>query len=442
MNALRAGAARRDITPRTSLYLAGYPNTPRASTGVHDPLTTTALALSDGDHTVIFVALDLLMLSHGFANECRAEIAAATGVPVDGILVSTTHTHSAPITVALLAFRGDPLVPPPDPAYMTLVRRSIVDAAVEAYARLAPARIAVTTADARGVGGNRHAPDGAADPEVGILAVQDAGSGTLLALSVTYSMHPTVLHEDSTLVSADFPGLARALVEAQFPGALVLYHTGPAGNQSPRLHVTGQTFAEAERLGHQLGEAVVAAVRALAPDAYSGPASGAVPVGAATCAVALPGRTFPSIAEAEAALEAAVRTYEQLKAAGAPHGPVRTAEVSVFGAEEQVVLARAQVAGEIETLRAAYTPTALQALRVGDVAYVGLPGEWFVEYGLAIKAQACARTFVISLANGELQGYIVTPEATGYEASFSLFLPEAGAIAVDAAVRLVCALMQ
>ena len=44
---------------------------------------------------------------------------------------------------------------------------------------------------------------------------------------------------------------------------------------------------------------------------------------------------------------------------------------------------------------------------------------------------------MISLANGELQGYIVTPEATGYEAAFTLFTPQAGRIMVDAAVQLV-----
>jgi hypothetical protein len=60
-----------------------------------------------------------------------------------------------------------------------------------------------------------------------------------------------------------------------------------------------------------------------------------------------------------------------------------------------------------------------------------------VEYGLAIKQQAGMPVFVISLANGELQGYIVTPDASGYEASFSLFTPEAGQVLVHAALKLI-----
>jgi hypothetical protein len=68
-----------------------------------------------------------------------------------------------------------------------------------------------------------------------------------------------------------------------------------------------------------------------------------------------------------------------------------------------------------------------------------LPGEQFVEYGLEIKRRAPGRAFVIGNANGELQGYIVTPEAAaagGYEAAWALFRPESGARLVEAAVEL------
>ncbi len=103
------------------------------------------------------------------------------------------------------------------------------------------------------------------------------------------------------------------------------------------------------------------------------------------------------------------RSTTSLRHAGAPHGPLRTAEVAVFGAEERVTLARAQAQGEIAALVDRYTPAEVQVFRVGDTCLVGLPGELFVEYGLAIKARAPRRAFVISLANGDLQGYIVTP---------------------------------
>lgn len=130
---------------------------------------------------------------------------------------------------------------------------------------------------------------------------------------------------------------------------------------------------------------------------------------------------------------------ERLKHQGAPHGQVRTAECVVFGAEHALALAGAHVAGEVARRQAKYGRAEVQVLRIGDLFLAGLPGEQFVEYALEIKRRAPRRTFVISLANGELQGYIVTPEAAaadGYEAAWALFRPESGARMVNAVLKM------
>ena len=75
---------------------------------------------------------------------------------------------------------------------------------------------------------------------------------------------------------------------------------------------------------------------------------------------------------------------------------------------------------------------------IGGHTYVGWPGEVFVEYGLALR-NANPNAFLITLANGELQGYIVTPEAAregGYEASNAVFAAESGGILVEHTLRL------
>jgi neutral ceramidase len=427
---LKAGIARRDITPSSPMYLLGYPHFERISTGVHDPLYATALYLHDGIQAVIFISVDVLMLSHITVCACRDAISLQTGVPHGSILISTTHTHSAPVTVELLAFRGDALVPPVDPGYLAQVQDGIVAAAVGACQGAVPAQAAFTNAQVEGVGGNRHDPQGVRDPQVGLLVLRRVETRMPLVVSLVYSMHPTILHEDSRLVTADFPGFTRAALESYLPGAQVIYHTGPCGNQSPRYHVSAQTFSEAERLGNRLADMVIQSIDRLQEKDFTSD----VPLAADQAFVELPERAFPPLAEAEARLQAAVAYHQELVRSGALHGPVRTAEVDVFGAEEAVVLARAQASGEIRALRKQYTPVEVQVIRVGPVFYVGLPGELFVEYGLAIKQQAGMPAYVISLANGELQGYIVTPDASGYEASFSLFMPEAGQVLVEAAL--------
>ena len=76
------------------------------------------------------------------------------------------------------------------------------------------------------------------------------------------SMHPTVLHEDSTLVSGDFFGMARLYLQqhALDEDCPVLRHMGPSGNQSPRHVTKANTFEEAQRLGDILGKAVEAVI--------------------------------------------------------------------------------------------------------------------------------------------------------------------------------------
>ena len=85
-------------------------------------------------------------------------------------------------------------------------------------------------------------------------------------------------------------------------------------------------------------------------------------------------------------------------------------------------------------------PAEIQAIRWGDMAIVGLQGELFVEFGLAIRQSSpFPGTLVVTLANGGLPGYVCTPEACregGYEVGSSLLAPEAGGLLVKAAESL------
>ncbi len=435
--ALYAGAATRDVSPAKPAFLCGYPHADRISTGIHDPLLASALCLRCGTATVIMVAVDILFISPELARDVRRTIAAQAGVPEAHVFISCTHTHSGPVTVDVLEWGPSPAVPRADPEYMAFLRQGIIDATAEALARLEPAEFAWTTAQVDGVGCNRHDPAGPRDPEVGILAVRRADSPQILALSVIYSMHPTVLHEDSTLVSADFPAFTRQhLREALGERVTVLYHSGPEGNQSPRYHVRGQTFAEAERLGRRLGEAVRERLQALPPDAFRGD----VLLDGGIRSVSLPRRQMPTVAEAEAALARYRQTFAELRRRHAGRGPVRTAECDVFGAEETLFLARCQEDGRLEAALRHYDPVDLQVLRLGDLCLAGCPGELFVEFGLELKRRSRSKVFPVTLVNGELQGYIVTRESVAagrYETNNRVFAAEAGDLLVETALDLV-----
>ncbi len=430
---LFAGAAIRDISPTQPMFLMGYTHTPRTSTGIHDPLLSSALFLTDGVTPLMMISNDVLFVTKALTGRARRRIARETGVPGSQILISASHTHSGPVTVDCLSSAGDPLVPKADPAYLQRLEDGIVAAGMAAWRQARPAQLGLAMADGREIGTNRRDPNGPSDPQVPVLVVKTADGSRFIACMLIVSMHPTVLHEDSSLVSADFPGMARRYLQQRLlgPDCPILYHTGPAGNQSPRYVTRENTFAEAERLGAILGQAVAQAI----PEATC---TSSLTLKAKQAQIDLPRRDFPSLAEAKEKLERAIRRLAEVQQSGASRQEVRTAEVDWFGAEETVTLAKAAHDGRIEGVYRSCLPAEVQILQIGRWNFAAWPGEVFVEHALAIK-KSCPDTFVISLANGELQGYIVTAEAAlegGYEASNSLFSYRAGEVLVETTRRL------
>ncbi len=414
---LNAGAAAINISPHDSQFLYGYPHVQRMSTGIHDPLFSSALYLDDGQTQVMFIANDIIWVPGAMVRRAQQRISEATGVPAQHIMISASHTHSAPIVGHMIVADADPIVPREDPAYMQLLEDGIVEAARQAHAGAQPAQIGVASADATGIGTNRHDPAGPSRLDTPVLAVRNAG-GQHIALMVVCYMHPTVLHEDSTLVSGDFPGLARQYLQQQVVGenCPVVYHMGTAGNQSPRHVTKSNTFDEAARLGEILGKAIEAALAAMA---YTGQAA----LACEQTSVDLPLRQFPAIEQAEAEFTRIRDRFEQLKADGAPRQEVRTAECDLFGAEETVTLARAAAAGQVAAAAERYSPAEVMLIRVGDWSFVGWPGEVFVEYGLMVR-DADPNAFVITLVGGDLQGYLATQQGIDehwYEANNALF---------------------
>jgi neutral ceramidase len=429
---LLAGAAAIDITPENSLHLAGYPFVKRNSTGVHDPLLSSALYLSDGISQVIFIGNDVIFVPKESAARVRKRIYAITGVPEKNILVSATHTHSGPSTVKFTAGSHDPLLPLPSQEFLQNMEDGIVKAAVDAFHNAMPAIMGLSIAGAAGIGTNRLDPAGPCDLEVPVLMVQSAANRKPIGCMLVVNMHPTVLHEDSTLYSGDFPGCARQTIQREFTeGCPVIYHIGAAGNQSPR-HVTKEnTFKEAERIGNILAQAVGKAIDNII---YSNDIS----ITTQQHFTELPKRAFPKIEDAKAHLQRAKEKLDWLKSVNKSRQEIRTAEVNWFGAVESVQLCQLWNDKALDKVYANCLPAEIQVFHIGSWSFVAWQGEIFIEYWLEIKKQL-KNTFLITLANGELQGYIVTPEAARlgiYEASNAIFDHKGGDVLVNATLGL------
>ena len=130
----RAGAAQVDITPTTFPVINSGGFLERMADRAHDRLMSRALILDDGQTQIALVVVDNLMMTQEFLDEVKRQASQATGIPTDRMLISATHTHSAPSVMGALGSRADA-------AYTQFLPGQIVKSIVLAADKLEPARV-------------------------------------------------------------------------------------------------------------------------------------------------------------------------------------------------------------------------------------------------------------------------------------------------------------
>jgi len=263
MPKLKAGAAKRIITPRGNLFLAGYgpvflPWGHRKSTGVHDDIYARCLALSDDQTTLAFVALDFISLSQSDMEAIRARAQEKLGRQDVMVAVGTIHTHSSPDTTG--AYGGVPR------KYKELVREQASDAVVEAVQGLVPARIGFASTVVPDTIRNVRDPEGGlVDEGVEVMLVEAEAGGTIAVL-VNSSCHVDVLGSRNSLITADFPAYLRRDLERE-RGGTAIFFVGAQGDLYPRQSIEDRhdekglrTYEEAEKLGSAIAKASLEAL--------------------------------------------------------------------------------------------------------------------------------------------------------------------------------------
>jgi len=425
MKKLFAGAAIIDVTPQKPMFLHGYPHDERTSEGTHDPLYASAMIIDNGENQIGFCAVDVIFITKEITDSVRSEVQKITGIKGENLMISASHTHSGPVIFSDIFY--DPVVPKADSEYIMYLVNKIVKVYIEAFHNKRESKIAITTADGSGVGGNRHSITDATDPEVSVIVLKDAITDKVFALSTIYCMHPTILHEDSKLYSADFPGYTRQFIKDNLGDEIILlYQTGPSGNQSPRHFINSNTFEEAERLGSKLGKQIANSVLQLNTSDYQDWLS----ILHLQSPLVLPKRKFMTTEEATEKVIFVKNKLEKMRLEKAPAKEIRTVECDWFGALENKQLVKMSVNGELEKVYNSVLPAEINIVAMGDTRFVFLPGELFVEYSLWIKELTNHKTFTSTMSNGVLAGYLVTEQAEqegGYEASNSIFPAKGGA---------------
>jgi neutral ceramidase len=425
-----AGYAQFTITPPSGAFLAGYSARSTRSEGVHDDLCARALTLSDGERSLAMVSVDVMAVDSVFVDQVRSEISAATGLEEQAIMIAATHTHGGPVTTRAFP-QEDQVI---DLAYMEQLKADIVNAVAIAWQSRFPAKIGMGATRVDGVGGNRHRLDGATDPELGVLKIEDL-EGRTRAVCMNYACHPTILGPDNLRVTADFPGFAVARVTEHLGSdTFAMFLNGASGNisvgRSPEatalgIPMPGRTFERAEQIGHQLADLAIATLPSIET-------SDRCTLDFATSAVDLELRPLPPAMETEAAIRNALDLVDNRKRAGATSTEIQHAQLELLYARLADFEVRRRAPGQKQER------VQIQCFRIGGSAFLAIPLEPFTELGLELKQAAGLQLFVVGLANGYF-GYLPSSgdsDEHAYETLTARFLTGSDRVLVSQALNL------
>lgn len=264
----------------------------------------------------------------------------------------------------------------------------------------------------------------------------------MIAIIVNYACHPTTLAWENTLVSPDYVGATREMIEGATGGAPCLFLQGASGELGPGEGFVGDVKI-ADRNGRRLGHAALAAIESLPPPGtrfeYRGPVvSGAVlgtwahapidPARAATASrwrqrswtIDLPYRPGLPTIEQTRAERARLQADEAAARARGDHAALRDLRARVEQMTRQLMRLEALPAGVC-------FPLPVTALQLGDAAWVLVAAEHYSVLQTRLRERFPQSPVIVStIANGWQPGYLPTADTYGkgiYQESIAMVAP-------------------
>ena len=379
-----AGAAREITTPEIGTFLYGYiPN--NASTCVHDDLSVTALAINQNSTTALLLTAEIGDIQTELCDKLAEKIAKECGIDRKNILISSTHTHSAPNLSGTVGW-GDI-----DTKYYTdIFEPAVIRAAKNAIRNLSPAEIAIGKTECK-VGINRRQqhpsgeiglgqnPHGCFDPEMTVVSIRNSETKDGILNLIHYGCHGTSAGRGGE-ITRDWSGIMIDRVEKETK-TLTAFWNGAIGDVGPRL-TNGQTTGDIRHTEELGGVAATDAMNAFR--AKGGYHAGKLEI--TNDKVSLPRKEMPAIEDIKAKLDSYVEperlinidrleyehykeSYEYLIGGGNP-----SAEPFEF---EQTIIS------------------------LGDIVFVPFPFEMFSEISIRLKEYSpYPYTLCLSCTNG------------------------------------------
>lgn len=402
----QAGAAVVDVTPTKLPVFVNGSMLSRSVGEVNTRVHARALAVSDGSTKLVIVVVDSCMMPRPLLDEAKALASKRTGIPTDHLLISATHTHSAPASMSCLGTNADP-------EYVPLLKLKLADAVAAAVSKLKPAKVGFGKADASGftalrrwirrpdriaedpfgnatVRANMHSgrvwedvtgESGPEDPDLSLISIQTL-DGKPLAVLGNFSMH----YFGDRNISADYfgrfsEGLKKRIApDSQFVG--ILSH-GCSGDIWRRDYTQPKSWDPNLTIDQYTEGLLDIAMQIYRDIEYREDA----PVKMAERRMTMKYRV-PDKQRREWAERIVKEMGDRLP---------KTRE-EVYALEQLILHERQQ------------TEIVVQGLRIGDIGIATTPNETYAITGLKIKAASPLKhNMVIELANGG-DGYIPPPE--------------------------------
>ena len=406
-NDIQVGFGRVDITPDYSVPLAGYGQThKRMSTGVSERIYATCVAITEeGGNTLLLISQDLI--DSTWAIPAQEAISAATGVPVENIMVAGTHTHAAPdIRSSLDVIQKD---------YKADYLEWVTESAVAAMADRSPA-IAYTSettlqkmnsvrhylmADGTYAGDNFGSftnstivePAEQADKQLQVIKFAREGKQNVVMSN--WQAHVTYgTSSSSTLISSCFVGIARDHFEEN-TGDLFAYFTGACGNTNCVSKIDNQNrFSNYTQYSEILSQEIINLTKTMDESHIAE---------FKTSKMTYTGTVDHSF---EDKLEQAKEVQAVYNAQGLSAGNRLARSYGFSSVYHCNGVIRRSAYGQTKDIP-------LSVFYLGDISFVAAPYEMFAAHGMYIKENTAGTTFVITSCNGRY-GYIPTNKAYDY----------------------------
>lgn len=353
------GVAKQDITPDYPVRLNGFASRKTESDGVSQTLWARALAIgADDEESIVLITLDSLGVRSTLIDEVHRRLAKDIPIPRESLVLTFTHTHSAPKVNGA----SDNIFAEPIPAehqthldqYTEELIVDLVEVIRAALADRQPATLQWATGEV-GFAINRRTVGGPVDHSLPCLIVRATDAAqTIRAIYTSYACHCVTLSQN--YLSGDWAGYAVDSIERLFPGAIAMVSIGCGSDQNPDSGVTGDNIEMAQQQGMQIGDEVARVVN----EGIMKPLSAAVST--SNGHLQLPFHSIPTRQE-----------YEAMQAEGGPAGYNATTQLAKMNRGDSIPQS---------------LPYPIQVVHFGDeLCMVFLAGEVCVDYAIRLKSE-------------------------------------------------------